>query len=262
MSRRRNVTRTAQARLCGLCPRETRDEAYVCGHCADALLDDLIQLSDWLIALLDSVCAGERGVSYSGSMGSGDGEFVNWRALDAQREIRAALDSLAGLVLSPVATYDMSTRGLANLLTQDTERIVLRPSAPSAIGRLRDATRTAMRLVDLPPERQFIGPCPECEVGRVYADPISDFGKCDTCRARIEAAPLWDAMLTRLEDQHVTAAEAARLALVMGLTEDRLKVRKRIGQWAVRGLIQTHESVTGETVFRFGDVWARLSAHN
>ena len=261
---------TAQVCRCG---RPTRDAAYGCDHCGDELakaLGDVPALDEEL----ETTISRQQGVDYR-SAGGGSGKPterpspVHWGASEARTHLRALLVSWALFCESEgirnSSPYpglpDDNLPALSRWMLWRVDGLMLHDIGFDAVEEITSAVAHCHRLIDRPADRQYLGNCQEDDcLGRLYARPGATTARCDSCRTPVQADAIRERLLAELDDRLCTASEIARLSTYLGLKADREQVRKRINQWNVRGLIVQHPSVTGETVFRFGEVYARLVA--
>lgn len=262
------------ARVCDLCQRPTRNAAYVCEACADLFAAALRDLDDWLDAELETSLHGTKGIEYKhGRLGGGGGDGglrVNWGVGELRNKLVLALDALVWHCDRQGIASTSTKRGrpmrqvdeMATWLRWRVDGLCLDPDGPRLMDRVTGLAARARTLVDRPPSHSYLGQCDECKRGRIYAIGDAWLATCEVCRAEYSATERREWMLAELEDRLVTAAEAAHLSTYLGLKADRDKVRKRINTWHARGRVEAQPSVTGETVFRFGDVYSLLMAED
>lgn len=255
------------------CGRPTRDEAYTCETCGDDLYRALGDVP-WLAEELEISTTRQKGIDYRGVGGGKGGKKpaerpspVSWGPSEARAHLRGLLVSWALLCdqdgvrnSSPHdGLPDDDLPSLSRYLMWRVDGLMLLDIGSDAVEEIVSAVAHCHRVIDRPADRQYLGDCHEqdCQ-GRIYARPGATFARCDMCMTSVNADSRREEMLTELRDRLCTAAEIARLSTYLGLKADREQVRKRINQWATRKLIVEHPSVTGEVVFQFGEVYARL----
>ncbi len=102
--------------------------------------------------------------------------------------------------------------------------------------------------------------------GQVYADEKADVGTCDECGQGVTVVVRQGELNRQLDDRLCTAAELARLTVILGLDAPRDSVRKKIHYWhrhkriVQRGTIteQTKAGTTEVPTFRYGEVRVML----
>jgi len=257
------------------CGKPTRDAAYVCDPCGDELAKALGEVP-WLDEELEVSITGQRGVDYRTLGGSKGGKKdaerpspVSWGPSEARAHLRALLVSWALFCEAEAVRNSSPYPGLpednlpalSRWLMWRVDGLALHDIGPDAVDEITSAVAHCHRLIDRPADRQYLGTCTEDDcTGRMYGRPSSTLARCDECGTSANAEEIRERLLTELDDRLCTAAEIARLSTYLGLKADRDAVRKRINQWATRGQLIEHPSVTAEVTFRFGEVYARLVA--
>lgn len=133
-------------------------------------------------------------------------------------------------------------------------RVLVHPAAEQAVDELTAAAGNAWATIDNPAERVFLGRCPACGLGDVYAALGSLNTGCRVCGAVHDVAALRTALRASLDDQLVTATEYAGMLTILGIHVDRDRTRTLVNVWASRGRIVTHAGPT----YRFGELQARM----
>lgn len=253
------------------CGKPTRDAAYVCDTCAEALSVALGEIP-WLDEELEVTITKRKGIDYR-RVGGGKGGTLEqpsppeWNASSARTHLKGVLVAWVKFCAeehvrhsSPhpgIPTDDLTA--ISRWLMWRVDGLALHDIGPEAVDEITSAVAHCHRLIDRPADRQYLGVCDECEGGRLYARPGGSWAKCNNCEAATNAEQLRGKLLTELDDRLCTAAEIARLSTYLGLRADRESVRKRINQWHTRGVIAS-ESMFEEPAFRFGPVYDRLLA--
>lgn len=264
----------------------------------------LAQFADWcpfpavmvgeevpgLWATLLSVVAGEAGVDYrkigGGSGGSDEtGIDLNERAARVARTVEKTLRHLvvacmasgvghsAPAVNNPTAhgprSRDNLVPDMCRWLLWRVDNMAWHPDVAPLVHEVNKAVDAAVWVVDRPPTRQQLGPCPipGCP-GTLSATLGGTWARCTdkSCRHQTEAQPLRDDVLIRVGSSLVTAAEFADLAVYLGgyadWTKARDQIRKRVNQWATRHRVVAATGA-GETArFRFNELYALEAAHH
>ena len=257
------------------CGRPTRDAAFVCETCGDDLAKALGEVP-WLTEELEVTVTRQKGVDYRGVGGGQGGKKpaerpspVVWGASEARASLKALLVSWALFCeaesvrnSSPYPGLpDDDLPSLSRWLMWRVDGLTLVEIGLEAVDEITSAVAHCHRVIDRPADRQYLGQCHEQDcTGRMYARPSSPAAHCDTCGTPVPAEEIRKRLLGELDDRLCTAAEIARLSTYLGLKADREQVRKRINQWASRGQLTEHPSVTDEVTFRFGEVYDKLAA--
>jgi hypothetical protein len=255
------------------CGRETRDDAYVCEDCGDALAKALGDVP-WLTEELETSVIGARGVDYRRLGGSKGGKKpserpspVSWGPSEARAHLRALLVSWVRFsaeegIRSRTHDDDLPADDLPAMsrwMLNRVDGLMLHDIGSEAVDEITSAVAHCHRLIDRPVDRQYLGTCPTCDSGRLYARG-GRWARCEECASTVEADEIRARLLAELDDRLCTASEIARLSTYLGLRADRETVRKRINQWAKRGQLDEHASFATEATFRFGAVYQRLVA--
>lgn len=255
------------------CGRPTRNAAYSCDDCGDALARALGEVP-WLDDELETSTTRQQGIDYrrvgGGKGGKRDAERpspVSWGPSEARAHLKALLVSWS-LYCSAEGVRNSSPYdgmpednlpSLSRWLMWRVDGLLLHDIAPEAVDEITSAVAHCHRLIDRPADRQYLGDCeqPDCS-GRMHVRAGGEVARCDTCDTPVPADQIRTRLLAQLDDRLCTAAEIARLSTYLGLKADREQVRKRINQWAKRKVITEHKGVTTEVTFQFGEVYAKL----
>lgn len=256
------------------CGRPTRDTFTVCETCLDGLARSLGDVP-WLIEELEVTVSRQQGVDYRRLGGSSGGKKPaemptpgNMGAAEARTHLKALLVSWTMLCHEEgVRHQSMSADlpaddavALSRWLLWRVDGLGMHDAGHDAVDEIVSAVAHCHRVIDIPTDQQYLGDCDQCSEGRLYASPTARWARCRKCEAVSDAEELRAALLSRLDDRLCTAAEIARLSTYLGLRLDREQVRKRINQWAKRGLLAEAASFSDEPTFRFGAVYERLMA--
>ncbi len=257
---------------CRRCTRPT--EGYCCDTCGDELARALGDIT-WLDDELEVTITRQKGVDYRNVGGSSGGKKASerpspvvWGASEARTDLKAVLVSWALFCRdegvrnqNPHAGLpDDTLPALSAWLLWMVDGLMLVEIGAEAVDEITSAVAHCHRLIDRPADRQYLGACPTCDTGRLFARAGSAWATCEDCDTGHPADEIRTRLLAELDDRLCTAAEIAHLSTYLGLQADREQVRKRINQWGKRGQIVEHPGVTDETTFRFGEVYAKLAA--
>jgi hypothetical protein len=133
-------------------------------------------------------------------------------------------------------------------------------NAGQMLDALTHAHEHVEKVINKPPQRQYLGDCADVDnsghtcPGRMFAYPNEAEARCDTCTKEIDAATRRLELLRKMDDKIMSAAEIARIATYMGLTIDRVQVRKRINKWHSRHRITPINHDADNPTFRFLEV--------
>lgn len=243
-----------------------------------------------LWATLLSVVAGEQGVDYrkvGGGSGGSDatGIELNERAARIARTVeRSVRDLVVACMASRVGhsapTTTAPTRApgrsraqmvpdMCRWLLWRVDNMAWHPDVAPLVHAVNEAVDSAVWVVDRPPTRQQLGPCPVDGCPGVLSATLGGiWARCTEkdCRHTTEAQPLRDDVLAKVGSSLVTAAEFADLAVYLGgyadWTKARDQIRKRVNQWSARHRVVAATG-TGETArFRFNELYALEAAHH
>lgn len=292
------VTTIAQTCRCG---RPTRDHAYACDDCADKLQKALGEVP-FVDTELETSAAKQKGVDYRRQGGGKGGKAApvgnkrihgdqtqdpltldapdlgaasqpdpaNMAAADARAHLKALLVSWA-LYCHTEGVRNSDPRdglpadnapALSRWLMWRVDGLMLHDIAADAIDEIHDAVTAGLRIIDRPADKQYLGDCTGCQVGRLYAPPNGTWARCNTCDTVTSADPVREALMRKLDDRLCTAAEIADLSIYMGLHASREQVRNKVNVWHKRDTIQAASRVGEAPLFKFGDVSRMLILAN
>lgn len=266
------------------CDKPTRDDAYVC----DDDLDDFAKaLGDvpWLSDELDITITKQRAATggdgvRSAACSCADGDdkcqhalvLFHVKASECADRLREQMALLARHCREDgVRSSDPSNSGPANNLVSLSRWLLWRVDglafndmAAEFIADVLIAVRDCRRVIDLPPERAYAGPCPECKRD-LYHRPAATEAKCPGCGQVYDVAEVqaWmqDRIREHMTDRLVTSHEGATLLGRMGLETP----QREIGRWHERGLLPSSGNAAGAAggrerrLYRFDDL-LRLAA--
>lgn len=223
------------ATVCTICIRDTTLQARKA-----ALLHTL--LSDEAAGLAKKPASGW---STGGQTGAPAG--VNIAAIDAQRELTAAVGDLAAAI--GIGTTNPTT------LADSLHRLAWRETDPTSLKELHHslgiAVRTAERMVDTPPEIILHGSCPACRVWvRAPRDRVEH--TCTSCGAACHLPSLREVrgeiIHDRLDGMYFTASNLAAALTLVGYPAS----ARQVNNWGARGKIEVR-SDKGRAVYSFDD---------
>jgi len=263
------------------CGRPTRDDAYVCDTCYAALNRALGDVA-WLDEELDTTITRQKAAVISGTARSAE-TSLPWheRAAIARRDLHSLL------VLWVRFAREEQVRGVPEWEAQDrlpslsrwllhvTRGLTLLDIGPDAVDEITNAVAECERVVFWKRRsRVYLGPCGQrvededglvilerC-AGEVYAEEGADVGTCDECDQGVTVVIRQGELNKELDDRLCSAAELARLAVILGLDVPREQVRKKIHYWHRHKRI-VQRGVDPETeapLFRYGEVRGMLYA--
>lgn len=139
------------------------------------------------------------------------------------------------------AGFTDTTSGIARWLSHHVLSIAMSEAAGQVFDEISDAVSAALRMIDRPPPRMYIGPCGEAhEVGHCDADIYVSTGAaeatCPACGATHSVDQRRAELRAQVRGLLGTAAELARL---LPWVLDQPVTRKRITYYATRGFIST-----------------------
>lgn len=138
----------------------------------------------------------------------------------------------------------------ARWLLRHLEALARHELAGQAAYELLDIARHGWDVVDLPPERVYLGPCPVCEVD-LYAEPDAGLAECSGCENVVDVATTKARLQAELDYRLVTAKEAAGYLALLG----RGVKPDTIDRWRRRGrLVAVGQDQANRWVYRFADV--------
>jgi hypothetical protein len=283
---------------CATCTEPDPTGGYVCASCVRSVADLLVTVAD-LGPALHATIARQRGRGLGGGARSRDrplpvdlaaaekdavasGVLTTWarHVLEARpgsgvwlREVVGPTCSSGGCTHRTCAAI-RANGGLdrehpaalsALVLAGELEWLRRRSEAAEALDDLGVACRELVRLVDIPPESVYAGPCwADVQIGadlvqcqaELYARLGADVVRCPACRADHAVAERREWLLGQVYDVLATAATiaGAMTSLVRPVTVDMIDGWERRTRLHVRG----HDR-DGRRLFRVGDVAAILA---
>ena len=223
------------------CGRTTRDEAYACDHCGDLLGRALGDVT-WLDEQIEITISRQKGATYDGSPSAGAEKPlpINLPASEARETLRGLLVSWIRLcaeegVRSTDHRHNLPEDNLPAMsrwLLWRVDGLLLHEAGSDCIDEITSAVAHCYRLVDRPPEREYVGPCAGC-TRDLYCRPGEPKGECRHCGRPWDNEERWTWMQAQMTGRLVTAREGATLLSRVGLatqqgTIDKWRERKRI----------------------------------
>lgn len=242
------------------CPFEQHN-GFLCRVCSDKLRGDLSAVP-WLLEDLEVTITRQDRLSDPSGRGSNERPLpIRLHAMEARRDLNTTLASWAMHIagrLDGLEGDGWTEPRLAVFLLRNLNTILTDPAAGQIADEIGYAKGVAMRAIDKPTPKVFVGPCEDCEMD-MYAHPSAAEVECKTpdCGAAypIEARRRW--LLGKAEDHLLTAPEMSRalpnlLGRSVGLDELKGLLRRR------RDRIAQHPPVklNGPPLYRVGDIAA------
>lgn len=234
------------------CDRPTRNDAYVCDHCADELGKALGDVA-WLAEELEVTIGRESAQQYTGGSRSAEKPLpLNWGASEARTHLKALLVSWA-LFCAAEGVRSTDTRpgmpaddlvALSRWLLWRVDGLMLHDIGPDAVDEITSAVAHCHRAVDIPVEKQYMGACDACETP-LWARARAQVVVCKRCAAEFPTegrrSALEDQAMDKLMDRLFTASESALILCAHGFAPDTDEVRlaDRIRKWAKPRQIST-----------------------
>lgn len=263
------------------CDRPTRDDAYVC----ETDLDDFAKvLGDvtWLDDELETTIVKQRGAgSKDGGKSAGcscdDDDDKCQHALvpfhvkasECATKLREQMGLLARHCMEDgVRSSDPSDSGpensliaLSRWLLWRVDGLAFNDMAAEFIADVTSAVRECRRVIDLPPERKYAGPCPECKRD-LYHRPMAMEVKCSGCGQRWDVGEVdaWmrQRLRDRLENELVTAREGSTYLSKFGIEV----APRTIDKWHERGKVsEAGHDAKGRRLFRWEDLLTLAARH-
>lgn len=244
-------TPTSTTRTCR-CGRPVRHPRTIC----EAHVNRLHQMLAEVPALTHHLELTRTRARAAGLEGGGAGDALPWNdqaskiltALKATEVtwIRLLTEDRAVLEEWPADTIGACARWLLRHL----EALARHELAADAAEQLLDIAERGWDVVDIPPERVYLGPCPACGVD-LYAPIDAGVAECGACETVVDVATTKARLQAELDYRLVTAKEAAGyLALLgRGVKED------TIDRWRRRGRLHAIGQDEGRRwLYRFADV--------
>lgn len=205
------------------------DDSQLCWACAK-LLRRLLRNVPWLTDRLHETAYGQGKTARAKLRVSGEGEKpglpLNMRAAEVRRDMLRRVVLAAGEASVPVDfvgplrewQWRWSARvGAVPAMGENLALLMRWDGVAALLADVRELSQEAERLIDLPPESQYFGPCPQCATG-LYADADAQVSQVDCMRCDWSWPIEWvrDSALQAANRQQHSAADCLRLVRVLG----------------------------------------------
>lgn len=253
---------------CTRCTRPTRDAAYVCDDCLDGFAKALGDIT-WLDDELDTTIGKQRGATSGGTPSAEKPLPINVPASEARDRLRHELVMLVRFcseegVRASDPSDDLPENtivALSRWLLWRVDGLAFNDMAAQFIDDVSAAVQKCQRIIDLPPERSYAGPCPECKRD-LYHRPAATDVKCPGCGQTYDVGEVVTWMQERIKDHMtdrlVTAREGSTLLSRFGLETG----QRTIDKWCERGKVtSTGHDAKGHRLFRWEDLLALAARH-
>ncbi|ASR85957.1 hypothetical protein SEA_PEANAM_75 [Mycobacterium phage Peanam] len=258
-------------------------QPFLCWSCVRMLHRQLAEVP-WLLRRLQESAYGEAKVAKRGLRVSAGERLpslpLNTRAADLLRDAARLVrwsEQVAGADSQGVATPD-ACEGAARYLSSVPGRVMMHPYAPDALKWVLQWRSDAERVIDLPPDTQYAGPCQEWRTEKIvdantgevvrevrtgrcgtplYVDAEAPTVTCHRCGTVWAVEVLQRQALARVDEaQPRTAAEMWRLLKLVGRDVPRSSFYKlMVG-------VEAHGYRDGLPVYTWGAVTAALDARD
>lgn len=245
------------------------DDSQICWSCSK-VLRRLLRDVPWLLDRLHETAYGQGKTAREKLRVSGEGEKpglpLNMRASDVRRDLTRLLVVEAAAPWSvPVDfvgplqrwqyRWSAESPGLSQL-RDNSATLMFAPGVDVVLKRLRTLCEEGERLIDLPSDSHYYGPCPQCASG-LYADAddASPEVQCGGCAWSWPIDWVRDMALQSANRQQYSAADCLRLVRVLG------RDVARSSFYALLAQVQPSEIVGERVWYRLGDVVEVLDEH-
>lgn len=245
------------------------DDSQICWSCSK-VLRRLLRGVPWLLERLHETAYGQGKTAREKLRVSGEGEKpglpLNMRAADVRRDLirllaveAAAPWSVPVDFVGPLQRWQWRWSAWAPGLSQmvdNSATLMFAPGVDVVLDRLRTLCEEGERLIDLPGDSHYYGPCPQCASG-LYADAddTSPEVKCGGCMWAWPIDWVRDNALQSANRQQYSAADCLRLVRVLG------RDVARSSFYALLTQVQPSEIVGDRVWYRLGDVVEALDEH-
>lgn len=230
---------------CNLCP-PTQPGSWMCDPCRDRLHEHLHAIlgSDETPGLAHELDLEVAKLSRKGSHGKTTSPTpalpYNPEASHCLDLIRWKLLAGCALVAGALPPVPNTIPDLGEWLLGHEDKFAMVSGCGPIADDLDQLTRRARRIIDVPPERVYVGTCP-CGT-RLMAIAGNEYVRCRGCGTSFDAVDSRDALLASVADQWQTVDEIAAL---LG------RKRGTVWNWADRGHLERHPDDARR--FRLGD---------
>jgi hypothetical protein len=227
------------------CGRPTRDDRSICDDHLEQL-DRALGDCTWLDEEIEVSMTKQRAVAYNGGGGKSSETAMPWheRAGDVRRSLHGLLVSWVrfaseeGVRGAPGSLPADNIPALSGWLLNVTDGLSLLDIGADAFDEITDAVAAVERVVFWKRKaRVYLGPCAYQDVpendcpGDVYATLGEPVGYCEECERGVTVAIRQAQLDDDMQGRILNASEIADWVVLMGLTSDRDKVRKRVAYW-------------------------------
>lgn len=257
------------------CGRPTRDDAYVCEDCLDRLARALGDVT-WLDAELDTTIAKQKAAGDAGAPSAETALPYDTRASELRTALRHELVMLIRFCDEEgIRSSDPSSRmpdaentivAMSRWLLWRVDGLAFNDMAEEFVASVVKAVGDCRRVIDLPPERAYAGPCIECKRD-LYHQPSAVDVKCPGCGQVFVVAEVvaWmqDRINEHMADRLVTAREGATLLGRLGIetkqgTIDKWHERKHLAE---AGRTTEDDGKAGHRLYRWDDLLTLAARH-
>lgn len=240
------------------CGKETRDEAYACDDCTEETAKALGQVV-WIDAELETTIGKVKAAGDAGPASAETALPINVAASAKRTALRHALVMAVRFCSEEGVRHrcedndlpDDNLIAMSRWLLWRVDGLALVDMGPGFMRDLIGAVRGAEQIIDLPPDRRYAGPCPECKRD-LYHRPDAAQVSCSRCGQRWNVAEVVAWMQARLDeylaDRLVTVKEARTLLGRCGLNVP----ANTIESWNRRGRLAEHGD--NPRVYRWDDL--------
>lgn len=275
------------AKECANCKAET--DLVVCWPCGKQIRRQLAGEGDdtpplwWYIDRLNESAYGEAKLARMRAKVSGQGETpglpLNTRAAKLLHDMTEKLHdwSIGVLGASAVAAY-AGPSVAAQSLAGDMGKLMNYALAAQMLRDLQRMRTDAERIIDLPPDLQYVGTCPTvheqgqrageiCGVG-LYVERGETVAKCPRCKMPSVVEDLQRVALDRVDDEPKTAADMWRLLKWLGRDVPRSSFYRLVGRVPARMFLQPdgrrnmRDEPESTPLYAYSDVVAMLDAND
>lgn len=256
------------------CDRPARDDAYLCNECLDEFAKVLGDVT-WIDDEIETTITKERAVTSGEGSRSADCSCpddddrcqhallpYHLAASQARDRLRGALFTLVRLCSEEGVRNSDPADGLPNdtlvamsrWLLWRVDGLAFNDMAPQLVEDVIAAVGACRRSIDLPPERKYAGPCPECSRDLYHRPGAAEVG-CRNCGQRWDVAEVNEWVQARIvehmEDKLVTAREGATLLSRLGLET----AQGTIDKWHERDKVaEAGHDAKGRRLYRWEDL--------
>lgn len=256
------------------CGRPTRDDAFVCEHDLDEFTKSLGEVT-WIDEEIDTTITKQRASTQSDGARSAtcscddDDDKCQHSLLPYHLAASAARSGLRHeLALLVRFCTEEGVRAsdpgpevpadtivaMSRWLLWRVDGLAFNDMAHEFIDAVTKAVARCQRVIDLPPERKYVGPCPECKAD-LYHRPQASEVKCPGCGQtwNIAEVAAWmqDRIAEHMTDRLVTAREGATLLSRFGIETG----QRTIDKWHERGKVaEAGHDAKGHRLYRWDEL--------